>query len=243
MNMIRRTLPISSACICVSLLAGSALAQPVDPVDGAAAPNPVDSTPAVIEAMNADPAVDSAAPVQDKADLSPAFVDRCLEVADELDPAFAQQLRLLCEEDPAEFERIIRRQGPRLTGLAEMKASDPKLYQLKLVELRVDASVQRLAVELREAERKTPQDTKRVESLTKQLQGQLQIRLGLELGNQMLYIERMEQQLKDIKAKVESQRENFDLVVQQELARLTGRLDPVQAAKLRPASSASPVAP
>ena len=124
-----------------------------------------------------------------------------------------------------------------------MKASDPKLYQLKLVELRVDASVQRLAVELREAERKTPQDTKRVESLTKQLQGQLQIRLGLELGNQMLYIERMEQQLKDIKAKVESQRENFDLVVQQELARLTGRLDPVQAAKLRPASSASPVAP
>lgn len=241
--MIRRTLQISSACICLSLLGSSALAQPADPVDGAAAPNPVDSTPSVIEAMNTEPPVDAAAPVQDKIDLSPAFVDRCLEVADELDPAFAQQLRLLCEKDPAEFERIIRRQGPRLTGLAEMKASDPKLYQLKLVELRVDASVQRLAVELREAERETPRDITRVESLTKQLQGQLQIRLGLELGNQMLYIERMEQQLKDIKAKVESQRENFDQVVQQELARLTGRLDPVQAAKFRPAASASPVAP
>ena len=164
-------------------------------------------------------------------DLSQAFVDRCLEVADELDPEFAKQLRTLCEQDPTEFERIIRRQGPRLTGLAELKASDPKLYQLKLVELRVDASVQRLASEIRAVRRDSPDDADRIDSLTQQLQGQLQIRLGLELGNQMLYIERMEQQLKELKAQVERQRAEFDSVVQDELARLTGRPDPVEAAR------------
>ena len=164
-------------------------------------------------------------------DLSQAFVDRCLEVADELDPEFAKQLRTLCEQDPTEFERIIRRQGPRLTGLAELKASDPKLYQLKLVELRVDASVQRLASEIRAVRRDSPDDADRIDSLTQQLQGQLQIRLGLELGNQMLYIERMEQQLKELKAQVERQRAEFDSVVQDELARLTGRPDRVEAAR------------
>ena len=74
--------------------------------------------------------------------------------------------------------------------------------------------------------------------MTQQLQGQLQIRLGLELGNQMLYIERMEEQLKELKAQVESQRADFDSVVQQELARLTGRPGVVEAA--RAPASASP---
>ena len=170
-------------------------------------------------------------------DLSQAFVDRCLEVADELDPEFAKQLRTLCEQDPTEFERIIRRQGPRLTGLAELKASDPKLYQLKLVELRVDASVQRLASEIRAVQRDAPDDTDRIDSLTQQLQGQLQIRLGLELGNQMLYIERMEEQLKELKAQVELQRAEFDSVVQEELTRLTGRPVGIEAARAPAAAS------
>ncbi|MDG2200713.1 MAG: hypothetical protein P8K80_05985 [Phycisphaerales bacterium] len=241
------------ACVIsiLGFLAGHATAQSTSPVNDAVETAPTDSkkpdgTPSVIKAMNSKTTGvsvtrDNRMPV--KPNLSPAFIDRCLEVADELDPAFAKQLRALCEEDPTEFERIIRRQGPRLTGLAELKASDPKLYQLKLVELRVDASVQRLAVELRVAERDTPDDTSRIESLAQQLQGQLQIRLGLELGNQMLYIDRMEQQLEELKMQVESQRENFDQVVQAELARLTGRLDPVQAATTPLAAPVSPAAP
>jgi len=246
MNLIHRA--ISACCLTIlCVLVTPAMSQSSNPVDGAGDAAPTDSrkpgdTPTVIKAMNSTPTAVATTPgyrMPVKPSLSPAFIDRCLEVADELDPAFAKQLRLLCEEDPAEFERIIRRQGPRLTGLAELKASDPKLYQLKLVELRVDASVQRLAVELRTVERETPDDTTRIESLTNQLQGQLQIRLGLELGNQMLYIERMEQQLKELKAQVESQRENFDQVVQAELARLSGRLDPVQAAR-QPAAPAAP---
>ncbi len=80
-------------------------------------------------------------------------------------------------------------------------------------------------------QREAPEDTDRIDSLTKQLQGQLQIRLGLELGNQMLYIERMEEQLKELKARVESQRAEFDTVVQQELARLTGRPGGIEEAR------------
>ena len=53
----------------------------------------------------------------------------------------------------------------------------------------------------------------------------------------------MEQQLEELKMQVESQRENFDQVVQAELARLTGRLDPVQAATTPLAAPVSPAAP
>ena len=250
MSMFHQAFP---ACVIsvLGFLAGHATAQSTSPVNDAVETAPTDSkkpddTPSVIKAMNSNTTGVSATPgnrMPVKPNLSPAFIDRCLEVADELDPAFAKQLRSLCEEDPIEFERIIRRQGPRLTGLAELKASDPKLYQLKLVELRVDASVQRLAVEFRTVVRDTPDDTSRIESLAQQLQGQLQIRLGLELGNQMLYIDRMEQQLKQLKKQVESQREHFDEVVQAELARLTGRLDPVQAATTPLAAPVAPAAP
>lgn len=209
-----------------------------------------DGTPSVISEMNKpggehspDATPGTMSPVK-PTNLSPAFVDRCLEVADDLDPQFAQELRSLCELDPAEFERVIRKQGPRLTGLAELKASDPDLYKLKLVELRVDQMVQDLARELRYTRRDAPEDTKRIASLEQQLRGQLQIRMGLELGNQLLYIQRMEKQLQAMRDRIKSEQENFDKVVELELKRLTGRLDPVQAARHRPtATSPAPPVP
>ncbi|MCH2148689.1 MAG: hypothetical protein MK095_04585 [Phycisphaerales bacterium] len=163
--------------------------------------------------------------------LPPAFVDRCLEVAEQLDAQFAAELRLLCELDPVEFERIIRRQGPRLTGLAELKLADPGLFQKKLIELKADAEVQRLTIELRRAMAQSPQEPARIESLQQLLRGQLRIRLGFELHNQQLYIERIEEQLKSLRARTAWEREHFDTVVEQELARLTGSADPIQAAR------------
>jgi len=163
--------------------------------------------------------------------LPPAFVDRCLDVAEQLDTQFAAELRSLCELDPVEFERIIRRQGPRLTGLAELKLADPGLFQKKLIELKADAEVQRLTIELRRAMANSPQETTRITSLQQLLRGQLRIRLGFELHNQQLYIERIEEQLKSLRARTAWERENFDTVVEQELARLTGSGDPIQAAR------------
>lgn len=160
--------------------------------------------------------------------LPPAFADRCLEVAEQLDPQFAAELRALCEMDPAEFERVIRRQGPRLTGLAELQSSDPVLYQKKLIELKADAEVHRLAVELQQLIEKDPTNTDRIESLKKLLRGQLRIRLGFELHNQQLYIERIEEQLESLRARSACEREHFDEVVEAQLARFTGETEPIQ---------------
>ena len=160
--------------------------------------------------------------------LPPAFADRCLEVAEQLDPQFAEELRSLCELDPVEFERVIRRQGPRLTGLAELQSSDPVLYQKKLIELKADAEVHRLAVELQQLIEKSPRDTDRIESLKKLLRGQLRIRLGFELHNQQLYIERIEEQLESLRARSACEREHFDQVVEAELARLSGGAEPIK---------------
>ncbi|MBM44424.1 MAG: hypothetical protein CMJ36_05375 [Phycisphaerae bacterium] len=160
--------------------------------------------------------------------LPPAFADRCLEVAEQLDPQFAAELRALCDLDPAEFERVIRRQGPRLTGLAELQSSDPVLYQKKLIELKADAEVHRLAGELQQLIEKDPANTDRIESLKKLLRGQLRIRLGFELHNQQLYIERIEEQLESLRARSACEREHFDEVVEAQLARITGQSEPIQ---------------
>jgi len=211
-------------------------------------PGSKDTTPSVINAMNASGTASTSMTrnrMPAKSDLSPEFVDQCLDVAEEIDPEFAKQLRSLCEVDPVEFERIIRRQGPRLTGLAELKSSDPQLFQLKVIELNVDAAVQRLASELRSLKRESPENVDEIAQLTNQLQGQLQIRLGLQLGNQMLYIDRMQEQLQILRDQVEAQRSNFDSVVARELDLLTGRLDPVQAAtgRQKPTGASAPAIP
>ena len=162
--------------------------------------------------------------------LPKAFVDRCLEVAEQIDPQFAQELRTLCELDSDEFERIIRRQGPRLTGLAELKLSDPILFDKKLTELKADAEVQKLAITLRRTMASTPEDTGRIKSLRAQLRGHLIIRLGFELDNQRLYIERIEKQLEVLKQRLVSDREQFNELIDQQLAKLSGTQNQVQAA-------------
>ena len=204
--------------------------QPVD--SNVDAEPPAREVPAVVESMQseAQQAPSVSAPVASSA-LPKAFVDRCLDVAEQIDPQFAQELRTLCELDSAEFERIIRRQGPRLTGLAELKLSDPILFDKKLTELKADAEVQKLSITLRRTIAQTPEDSARIRSLRAQLRGHLIIRLGFELDNQRLYIERIEKQLAALKKRMISDRENFNELVEQELARLSGTQDPVQAAR------------
>lgn len=206
------------------------LAQPTQQSVDAEAPK--QKVPAVVEAMqsNSTGAVSIKAPVTSST-LPKAFVDRCLDVAEQIDPQFAQELRTLCELDSAEFERIIRRQGPRLTGLAELKLSDPILFDKKLTELKADAEVQKLAITLRRTVATTPEDTGRIKSLRAQLRGHLIIRLGFELDNQRLYIERIEKQLAALKKRMISDREQFNELIDRELARLSGSQDPVQAAR------------
>ncbi len=187
------------------------------------------SSSSLVRAQNLVP--ETAASPAPSAALPPAFIDRCLDVAEQLDRQFADELRLLCELDPVEFERIIRRQGPRLTGLAELKLADPGLFQKKLIELKADAEVQRLTIELRQAMASSPQEPARIKTLQQLLRGQLRIRLGFELHNQQLYIERIEQQLESLRIRAEWERAHFDTVVEEELARLTGGADPTPVAQ------------
>ena len=82
--------------------------------------------------------------------LSPQLIKRCLEVVRDLDPQLAPRLEAIVERDPETFERIVSRGGRRWVGLAQLKASNPELYELKVEELKADREVTRLAAELRE---------------------------------------------------------------------------------------------
>ena len=46
--------------------------------------------------------------------ITPEFVDQCLDVAEEVNPEWAASIRNVCESSPDEFERFLRQSGRRL---------------------------------------------------------------------------------------------------------------------------------
>ncbi|MBT8487063.1 MAG: hypothetical protein HKO59_12840 [Phycisphaerales bacterium] len=84
--------------------------------------------------------------------LSDETIALALIVADDVDPQLATRLRRLQARDPVQFERKLR-QTHRLIDLAQLKQHEPDLYDRKLIELRVDAEVNRLVGILHEARR------------------------------------------------------------------------------------------
>lgn len=82
--------------------------------------------------------------------LDAGMVERCLEVADDVDPELGRRLRELRDRDPEIFVR--RLQGSRsLIKLAELKSREPSLYDLKRRELQNERDVAELTARLREA--------------------------------------------------------------------------------------------
>ena len=81
--------------------------------------------------------------------ISRALADRCIEVAKEVDPPLAMRLMQVRAQDPEAFARIVGESGRRLVGFAQLKVQEPRLYELKVRELRAHRDVARVAAQLR----------------------------------------------------------------------------------------------
>ncbi|MHC4947653.1 MAG: hypothetical protein ACYTG1_05260 [Planctomycetota bacterium] len=147
--------------------------------------------------------------------LAPQLIDQCLAVAEDLDPATAQRLRALCDEDQEAFERIMRVRGRRLLGLAQLRERDPKLYQAKLGELRISMQVTRMARQVREAQRLGSEV--KAEELESQLRGLIRIQVALSLKARGDYIRRLEEHIEALRAQLEADARQFDETVEKRL--------------------------
>ncbi len=157
--------------------------------------------------------------------LTPDMIDLCVEIAQEIDPHLAEQLRVLRLQDQEKFERKLR-QSRRLVALAELKQRDASLYELKLLEIKVDADVLRLAREVKQARREGRDYDAGL--LAKELRAQVILQQGFSIRNREDYLCRLQELVQRLDRELEAERqpENFERIVDQRLKQLLSDHDP-----------------
>jgi hypothetical protein len=151
-----------------------------------------------------------------------AFIDRYLDVADQIDPLLAGQLRSMCQLDPEGFEIVLRRLGPMLSGLADLRGDEPELYQRKIRELHLEATVAALAVEARRAAMDdSPQNAVMRGSLHAQLEAMVRAQVMTNLDNRVLFAQRLHEHLEHLDIEIEADQANLDAIIQDRIKSLT----------------------
>jgi len=153
-------------------------------------------------------------------ELTPEFIERCLEVAHMIQPALGDALRALRERDPAMFEERLRR-STRLISLTELRERDPSFFELKLLELRVDAEVLRLARDLRHLHVHGG-SSERIEELERQLLGQVRLQITFSLKARIDYLCQLQEEVARLERELARDREQADQLVDDRLRSLLG---------------------
>jgi len=152
--------------------------------------------------------------------LTEEEIDACLVVAEDVNPDLHRGLLALREADPDEFRRRLAT-SERLRFLAELRADEPHLYELKMIELRTDREVERLSDQLRAAAARG--DARAIDALRPQLVTQMRMQQAFILLARKQALDRMREKL-----------ESFDRRYQQDLAtvdeRIRARVDAIIAA-------------
>lgn len=149
--------------------------------------------------------------------LTPEDIQRCLEVAREVDPQLARRLADLRRESPGPaFERAIA--GARyLRALANLKQRDPQLYNVKIMELQTDASIDGLLQEIREARRTASAS---IEGLEARLHGLVRIQVGYSIAARGMALRRLTEHVQKVTNKLAEDSKSFEKTVQRRLREL-----------------------
>lgn len=148
--------------------------------------------------------------------LPSELIDRCMEVAFEVDAELGSQLQLLREQKPEQFEQVMRQgEARRLLALAQLKQRDPHLYRIKITELSQEVQIRRVVREYHDAV--AQEDTSRANVLRKQLETLVQMQLVQEITTRGEYIIRLEEELRQLREELEDLCENFQTVLEQRL--------------------------
>ena len=153
--------------------------------------------------------------------ITPEFLDQCMEVAEQVNPAWAKMMRSVCERNPEDFERYLRQTGRQLIGLVQLKQRDPGLYATKLKELHLEAHLKAMTQKLRllQAEGRS-ESTEAVEVRT-ELRVLVQEQVALALKSRGDYILRLEKHVDTLKKQLEDDALSFFRTVEDRYQVLT----------------------
>lgn len=153
--------------------------------------------------------------------LSPEMIQRCLEVAHDVDPALAEDLEELRQTrgEPA-FGQSIRR-ARHLVGLARLKERNPQLYDVKVQELKVDAKVTRTLEALQLARR----EGRSVGHLEHELHELVREQVSLSIASRGMYLQTLQEHVKGMQERLEKEATSFHKTVEARYAELLEELE------------------
>lgn len=163
-------------------------------------------------------------------------IDQYIEVANEIDPRLGKVLAQTCSQggqDPVELERMIRRYGRGLVALADLRITDPELYERKIEELHLDAESNSLAAKLREVIESQGPNSQEAIQIKSHLEVVMRERLRVSISNRNRSLEQLNERIKTLEERLQYDKAHFNVELQRQMDQLIGQLDPVQAAKGR----------
>ncbi len=158
------------------------------------------------------------------ATLSADMIERCMDVAREVDPDLAGRLqRIRRERNEQDFRRAMS--GARhLVGLASLKQQDPKLYDIKVKELKLQAQVDHLMEELIDARLTASVAT--VVEIEVQLEELVSRQVGYSIIARGFYLIRLKDHVKSLEDELDrDMQRNHRLEVKRRYQELLDRVD------------------
>ena len=157
------------------------------------------------------------------ATLSSEMIERCMDVAREVDPDLAGRLqRIRRERSEQDFRRAMS-SARHLVGLASLKQQDPKLYDVKIKELKLQAQVDHLLDELIDARRTASVATAEIEQ---QLEALVERQVGYSIIARGFYLIRLKDHVKLLEDELDRDlQRNHRLAVKRRYQELLDRVD------------------
>ncbi len=197
--------------------------------DGASRPTPMPTLGPAVELAMAQPDTGMRpgrwTGLTDRIDaLSTTMIERCMDVAREVDPDLAARLETIRRDrSEQDFRRAMGR-ARHLVGLARLKEENPQLYGVKVAELQLQAQVDRVMDQLIAARRAASPSVAGFEEELKRLVTQ---QVGYSLVARGMYLRRLIEHVKALREELDRdiQPANFGPAVQRRLQELLDRVD------------------
>lgn len=141
-------------------------------------------------------------------ELTAEDLARVLAVAREVSPEWGTAIEERIKTDPAQVKSALRTSGRRLLGLAALKERAPKVFEVKVAELRAQAETERTAVGLRAleglSEGSSEASAPTVEAGEKALADAAARQVEATLAARRAELDALEERLKRLRAEVEA---------------------------------------
>jgi hypothetical protein len=154
----------------------------------------------------------------DAPELTPEQASQVIESVREHFPLLADRLSESVKDNPDAVRNLLR-EYPRLAELIRLKKSDPKMFDLRSQDLRLEKQTRELVQQYRLAQKTG--DKPKAEALKNDLQRVIGEHFTLRQNVRELELERLELKLSQLKTQLETRKKNRDALVQSRLSELT----------------------